>query len=63
MLEIAKKLMIKSFFTSHDQFQCWLKQSGSEQSLYLAILPMFESSDEKRRNVIQKNYFSIQTAL
>ena len=44
----------KSFFTSHKKFQCWLKQSGSEQSLYLAIFPMFESSDAKRRNVIQK---------
>ena len=44
----------KSFFASHKQFQCWLKQSGSEQSLYLAILPMFESSEEKRTNVIHK---------
>ena len=44
----------KSFFTSHKKFQCWLKQSGSEQSLYLAIFPMFESGDGKRNNVIQK---------
>ena len=44
----------KSFFASHKQFQCWLKQSGSEQSLHLAILPMFESSKEKRTNVIHK---------
>ena len=44
----------KSFFTSNKQFECWLKQSGSKQSLYLAILPMFESGDEKRNNVIQK---------
>ena len=44
----------KSFFTSHEQFKCWLQKSGSEQSLYLAIFPMFESSDAKRRNVIQK---------
>ena len=44
----------KSFFTSHKQFQCWLNQSGSEQSLHLAILPLFESSNEKRMNVIQK---------
>ena len=43
-----------SFFTSHEQFKCWLRQSGSESSLYLAILPMFESSNEKRNNVIQK---------
>ncbi|MBA4438802.1 MAG: hypothetical protein H2B06_08195, partial [Nitrosopumilaceae archaeon] len=44
----------KSFFTSHDQFKCWLQKSGSEQSLYLAIYPMFESSEAKRHNVIQK---------
>ena len=44
----------KSFFTSHKRFNCWIKQSGSEQSLYLAILPMFESDDEKRVNVIRK---------
>ena len=43
-----------SFFTSNKKFQCWLKQSGSEQSLYLAILPLFDSSNEKRMNVIQK---------
>ena len=44
----------KSFFTNHGKFKCWLEQSGSEQSLYLAILPLFESSNEKRMNVIQK---------
>ena len=44
----------KSFFTSHKQFKCWIKQSGSEHSLYLAILPLFESPDEKRINVIRK---------
>ena len=44
----------KSFFTSHKKFQCWLEQSGSKQSLYLAILPLFESSNKKRMNVIQK---------
>ena len=44
----------KSFFTDHDKFECWLKQSGSEQSLHLAILPLFDSSDKKRMNIIQK---------
>ena len=44
----------KSFFTSHKKFECCIKQSGSEQSLHLAILPLFESSNEKRMNVIQK---------
>ena len=44
----------KSFFTQHPQFKCWIQQSGSEKSLYLAILPMFESSSEKRQNVFNK---------
>ena len=44
----------KSFFTQHSQFKCWIQQSGSEKSLYLAILPMFESSSEKRQNVFNK---------
>ncbi|HJM00624.1 MAG TPA: hypothetical protein QF456_01045 [Nitrosopumilus sp.] len=50
----CKKTNDELFFKSHKQFQCWLQKSGSEQSLYLAILPMFESSEEKRHNVIQK---------
>ncbi|WP_316507262.1 hypothetical protein [Nitrosopumilus sp.] len=44
----------KSFFVQHPQFKCWVKESGSEQSLHLAILPMFESSNEKRKNVLNK---------
>ena len=41
----------KSFFVQHSHFKCWIKQSRSEKSLYLAILPMFESSNENRQNV------------
>ncbi len=44
----------KSFFVQHDQFKCWVQQSGSEKFLYLAILPMFESTKEHRKNVINK---------
>tara|TARA_B110000263_G_scaffold197497_1_gene176184 strand:+ start:921 stop:1424 length:504 start_codon:yes stop_codon:yes gene_type:complete len=44
----------KLFFKNHDKFQCWINQSGSEQSLHLAILPLFESNDEKRINIIRK---------
>ncbi len=44
----------KSFFVQHSQFKCWVQQSGSEKSLYLAILPMFESSDDHRQNVLNK---------
>jgi hypothetical protein len=44
----------KSFFVQHPQFKCWIQQSGSEKSLYLAILPMFESNDDYRQNVLDK---------
>jgi len=44
----------KSFFVQHSHFKCWVQQSRSEKSLYLAILPMFESSNDHRRNVFNK---------
>ena len=44
----------KSFFTQHPQYKCWIKNSGSEKSLYLAILPLFESDDSKRQHVLTK---------
>jgi len=44
----------KSFFVQHSHFKSWVQQSGSEKSLYLAILPMFESSHDHRQNVFNK---------
>jgi len=44
----------KSFFIQHSHFKCWIQQSRSEKSLYLAILPLFESSNEHRQNVLNK---------
>ena len=44
----------KSFFIQHSQYKCWIKQAGSEKSLYLAIFPMFESSSKHRENVFAK---------
>ena len=44
----------KSFFVQHDQFKCWVQQSGSEKLLSLAILPMFESTKEHRKGIIKK---------
>jgi len=43
-----------SFFTTHPSFKCWIKESISEKSLYLAILPLFESSTEMRKNILNK---------
>ena len=50
----CEKTEEKSYFVQHSQFQCWIKQSGSEKSLYLAILPMFDSSDIQRKNVLTR---------
>jgi hypothetical protein len=44
----------KSFFVQHSSFKCWLQHSGSEQSLFLAILPLFDSSDIYRKNILNK---------
>ena len=43
-----------SFFVQHEKFKCWVEKSGSEKSLYLAILPMFEKSNDQRHNVLNK---------
>lgn len=50
----CEKTEEKSYFVQHSQFQCWIKQTGSEKSLYLAILPMFDSSDIQRQNVLTR---------
>jgi len=41
------------FFTRHSSFKCWTA-SHSENSLYLAILPMFESGNDARKNVLDR---------
>ncbi|MDH3361521.1 MAG: hypothetical protein OEL56_03880 [Nitrosopumilus sp.] len=44
----------KSFFVQHPNLKCWVKHSGSEKSLFLAILPLFDSSDIHRKNILNK---------
>ena len=44
----------KSFFVQHPLFKCWVEQSRSDKSLYLAILPMFESDSVRRQIVLNK---------
>lgn len=41
----------EGFFTTHSSFKCWTDNSGSEKSLYVAILPMFESGNEERKKI------------
>ncbi len=43
-----------SFFAQHSHFKCWVLQSKSEKSLYLAILPMSESTNNHRYSVLDK---------
>lgn len=44
----------KSFFVDNTNFKCWISQAGSEKSLYLAILPLFEDSEERRLYILKK---------
>ncbi len=44
----------KNFFVNNLNFKCWIQKAGSEDSLYLAILPMFESNESERKRIINK---------
>ena len=50
----CEKTEDKSFFVQHSSYKCWIDNSGSEKSLHLAILPLFESSAEYRQNITNK---------
>ncbi|MBC8252370.1 MAG: hypothetical protein H8E89_12410 [Candidatus Nitrosopelagicus sp.] len=50
----CEKTEDKSFFIQHSQFKCWAEQSRSKKPLYLAILPMFDSDNIQRQNVVEK---------
>ncbi len=43
-----------SFFIQHPRYKCWTQNLGSNGSLHLAILPLFESNDIYRKNVVNK---------
>ena len=42
------------FFTKNPNFKCWIDKSGTEKALYLAILPMFNSVPEERKQLVSK---------
>ena len=44
----------KSFFVQHDKFKCWMQHVSSEESLYLAVLPMFNSNRSHRLGVVDR---------
>jgi len=44
----------KRFFLDNTNFKCWIQSCGSENSMYLAILPLFESDPVARKAIMQK---------
>lgn len=42
------------FFTKNTRFKCWLSKAGSEQFLYLSILPLFESDAIERKRIVDR---------
>ena len=44
----------KAYFVQHERFKCWVENAGSENFLHLAILPLFDASDERRASILQK---------
>ncbi|MYJ27515.1 MAG: hypothetical protein F4097_01900 [Cenarchaeum sp. SB0672_bin_9] len=52
--DTCESTMDVSFFVDNDLFSCWMRQSGSENDTYLAILPMFDVSADERRYVLDK---------
>jgi len=50
----CEKTVEKNFFVKNLDFNCWVQKARSENSLYLAILPMFESNQSKRKGIVDK---------
>jgi len=50
----CKQTLDDGFLTGHSSFKCWNDHSGSERSLYIAILPMFESGNEERKKILDR---------
>lgn len=44
----------KKFFLDNPNFKCWIQTCGSENSTYLAILPLFDSDSITRKVITQK---------
>ena len=50
----TEKTDAEDFFTKNDQFKCWLSNAGNEDSVYLSIYPMWESSESQRKQLENK---------
>ena len=50
----SEKTKEKDFFTKNNNFKCWISNAGSENNLYLAILPMWKSNKDEREKIVSK---------
>ncbi|MFN3655520.1 MAG: hypothetical protein ACK4TO_09420 [Candidatus Nitrosotenuis sp.] len=50
----SEKTEEANFFTKNDKFKCWIQNAGSEENLYLSIYPMWDSSQEDRKRILDK---------
>jgi predicted RNA-binding Zn-ribbon protein involved in translation (DUF1610 family) len=50
----CEKTNEKNFFTNNPNFKRWIQTTGSENSVYLAILPLFDSPPSTRLTVLNK---------
>ena len=50
----CEKTNDRKFFLDNPNFKCWIQTAGSENSMYLAILPMFDSNQHSRKSILNK---------
>ncbi len=50
----SNKTENEDFFTQNDSFKCWIQNAGNEESLYLSILPLWESDEPERKRIVEK---------
>ena len=50
----SDKTVQNDFFTQNDNFKCWIQHAGSEDNLYLSILPLWESEELERKRIVAK---------
>lgn len=50
----SEKTEEADFFTKNDKFKCWIQNAGYEENLYLSIYPMWGSSQEDRKRILDK---------
>lgn len=50
----SEKTEEADFFTKNDKFKCWIQNAGYEENLYLSIYPMWDSTQEDRKRILDK---------